>query len=1094
VSVGRGPAHGGARIILGRGARHTEELLLADLLPLLPGSPADTALLARPVIVVVPSRSLRLHLAARLVAVRARAAAGVEIVTLHGVASRIVARGEGARGSGTRLLPVLVSRFARREPALRELAAALEDGELPVIATVRDLLDAGFVPASAEAVAELLEGHRDAAERERAAALIRIACAVALVLEAGELDLASDLLRRATTLIRTDPERALPGRAVLIHGFADATGLATDLIEALLAQRGAWIYLDQPPDPVDASKADLGVAFSERFLRRLQGVATPEPAGSPPPAGGTPEMFRAQGAHTEVREVARRIRALLDVGTAPERIGVVARDLAPYAFPIQTHFTRLGVPFSALGTVGSLDAAARRVRALSQVLRRGGQAPTDSWLAASSLGGYELRLALHACGAARLRDVAALEPESVLDGNGELVLPVRRGLAELEGEADGNGNGGRRVAPRRRLSGARLRHAIKLASAFVALLETWPAQTTPAEHLGRLRRLLEEGLGWRGGRPGADEVLKVLSTLAVELPVGLALSREEFFMLVWRGIEGIAMPPLGGAGGGVQVLSVIEARARTFGHLFLLGLNRDSFPRQVREDPLLPDRLRQAIERDLLPQVPVKRLGFDEERYLFAQLLSSSESVTVSWQVCDDDGKARPPSPLVERLRLAGGAKEPPLAGVVLAPQPGELKTPGEHAVLTGLHGTRGQFGRVLEVACAEGAGEEGRARAAARLAVLEELDPDRRSSEGRARAAAVGPYFGFLGAPRERADPRRGAPAVTTVENVAACPWQAFLRRVLRLEPPPDPLAAAPGVDALLLGQGVHRALEAVVRVGGGELPRSVSGALSARPVAVAWPAAADLERVLRDSCTRLAREEGLTLPGLDRLLGERVRPFLEVAGRLGWAGTGRSVAALGVEAEGAVTVEDEAGTPRTLAYRADLVEEAGGRVVFTDFKTGKPLSKGKREDTRQGHLLREIASGRALQAAAYAMGAGGRPAEGRYLFLRPDLEDDIRELAVTSDDPAPAKAFRGAVLAVLSAWEAGSLFPRLERADTPEEPARCAVCEVREACVRGDSGSRRRLARWAAVPEEQPCETSDAEAALRLLWNLGVEEEDAE
>jgi len=672
------------------------------------------------------------------------------------------------------------------------------------------------------------------------------------------------------------------------------------------------------------------------------------------------------------------------------------------------------------------------------------------------------------------------------------VLPVRRGLAELPGEVDGEGNGGHRVAPRRRLPGVRLRHAIRLASAFVALLETWPAQATPAEHLDLLRRLLEEGLGWRGGSAGADEVLKVLSTLAVELPLALALSREEFLMLVRRAIEGLATPTLGGAGGGVQVLSVIEARARTFGHLFLLGLNRDSFPRQVREDPLLPDRLRQAIERDLLPQVPVKRLGFDEERFLFAQLLSSSGSVTVSWQACDDDGKARPPSPLVERLRLAGGTGEAPLVGVALAQQPGELRTPGEHAVLAGLHGTRAEFGRVLEVACAQDAAEEGRAGAAARLAVLEELDPDRRTPGGRARASAVGPYFGFVGAPRERADPRRGVPAVTTVENMAACPWQAFLRRILHLEPPPDPLAAAPGVDPLLLGQGVHRALEAVVTAGAGELARNVPTALAARPIAVCWPAPADLDRIVREVCTNLARDEGLTLPGIDRLLGERVRPFLEVAGRMGWAGGG--VAALGVEAEGAVTVEDGAGTPRTLEYRADLVEEVGGRVVFTDFKTGAPLSEGKREDTRQGHMMQEIANGRSLQAAAYAVGAGGRLAEGRYLFLRPDLDDDVRSLAVASDDPVLAEAFRGAVRVILAAWDAGALFPRLERADAPKEPARCGFCEVREACVRGDSGARRRLARWAAAVEERPRESPDAEAALRRLWRLGTEEEEGE
>ena len=65
-----------------------------------------------------------------------------------------------------------------------------------------------------------------------------------------------------------------------------------------------------------------------------------------------------------------------------------------------------------------------------------------------------------------------------------------------------------------------------------------------------------------------------------------------------------------------------EARARTFDHLFLIGLNRDVFPRSMREDPLLPDDLRRILQR-VLPDVPIKRAGFDEERYLFAQLLSA---------------------------------------------------------------------------------------------------------------------------------------------------------------------------------------------------------------------------------------------------------------------------------------------------------------------------------------------------------------------------------------------------------------------------------------------------------------------------------------
>jgi hypothetical protein len=1063
------------------GARATEERIFADLGALLPSSAADVGLLAKPIVVVVPSRSLRLHLAARLVAVRGRAVAGVEIVTLHSLAARVVSRhGAEPHRPGPRLLPVLVGRFAACEPALRLLATAIEDGVSPIVATVRDLLDAGLTPAAADALADLLEGHREEAERERAAALVRTASAVARVLEAGALDLASDVLRRAVALLKAEPEALIPARAVLIHGFADATAVATDLIETLLSHCGARIYLDRPPDPVDASKDDLGVAFSSRFLERLERVASRMPADARPSPPPKPEMFHAPGTQAEVREVARRIRVLLDNGAQPELIGVVARDLDPYTLAINTHFSRLGIPFSSLDTAGSLDPAGRRVRALADLLRRGSQAPADSWLsAAGGLTGFDLRLALHACGAARIRDVAELDADALLDDGGELVLPIRRGLAELPGEGESGETA--RVAPRRRLAGARLRRAVGQAVAFVKLVDSWPPDAKPHEHVRRLERLLESGLGWRRTLPGVERVAAALSTLAAELPEALALSREEFFMVVRRELEETSASPLGGAGGGVQVLSVTEARARTFGHLFLVGLNRDSFPRQVREDPLLPDRLRQAIERDVLPQVPVKRVGFDEERYLFAQLLTSSTRATLSWQVCDDDGKARPPSPLVARLCLADGVGEPPLVGFALTPAPGELRPPEEHAVLAGLHGSRRDFGCALEVACG--------GSAAARLAVLEELDPDRTTAEGRWRAATVGPYLGFVGASREGADPRRGEPAVTTAENVAACPWQAFLRRILHLEPSPDPLAAAPSVDVLVVGQTVHRALETILAAGRRDLPRTVEGAVAAQPVPVGRPAAAEIDTALREATLRVAREEGLTMAGLERVLEERARPYLEIAGRLLWPEGSSQVLVLGLEASGAAMVEDADGREHELRFRSDLVEEASGGVRLTDFKTGKPLSTAKTDRTRHEHLLAAIRRGQALQAGAYALAVPGRPAEGRYIYLRPDLEDFGRVLAVSSEDSGLAQAVSVAARAILGVWQEGSFFPRLEEPDRPKEPRRCTYCEVRDACVRGDSGARRRLARWAAARRGSSEGLGDAEAALLGLWSLADE-----
>ena len=70
------------------------------------------------------------------------------------------------------------------------------------------------------------------------------------------------------------------------------------------------------------------------------------------------------------------------------------------------------------------------------------------------------------------------------------------------------------------------------------------------------------------------------------------LDLDDFFLLARRAFGDLGRSPLGGEGGGVQVLRVADARARSFEHLFVMGLNRDLFPRGISEDPLLPDSVR----------------------------------------------------------------------------------------------------------------------------------------------------------------------------------------------------------------------------------------------------------------------------------------------------------------------------------------------------------------------------------------------------------------------------------------------------------------------------------------------------------------------
>src|SRR5436305_2585923 len=241
------------RVIIAQGARAAERTLLERLDSLLEETRQAPALLARPVRIVVPSRSLRLHLSAAIVRRRGRSAAGVVLQTLFGLASEVLERSGEPAPRGAFLFAALAQRAARAEPVLRRGLEDLVDGYGAVTGTLRDLLDAGLEPVHAEAAGEALasDGLQVASrtEVERARALVRSAARAEEWMRELELGRVATLLRRATEVLESDPERALPARAILVHGFADATGVATDLLHSLLAKRSARLVLDHPPRP-----------------------------------------------------------------------------------------------------------------------------------------------------------------------------------------------------------------------------------------------------------------------------------------------------------------------------------------------------------------------------------------------------------------------------------------------------------------------------------------------------------------------------------------------------------------------------------------------------------------------------------------------------------------------------------------------------------------------------------------------------------------------------------------------------------------------------------------------------------------------------
>ncbi len=1050
-----------------RGARAAEATLLRGLEPLVEAARVDPGLLAAPVRVVVPSASLREHVSAALVAHFGTAVAGVAVQTLH-VLARSVLEAAGERAPVAELLfPILATRLARREPLLHEALDELWDGYAGVVGDVSDLLDAGFRgEVHAEAVDEALaEAPLSRPVRERARAVARLAARCERALAHWGRAHRAALLARAAERLREAPAR-LPARAVWVHGFADATGVASDLLEALVHACGARVLVDQPPDPADPDAEDAGAAFSARLRERLPvSLSPPPPRPEPAPPPPALAVLRAPGLQAEVRGVASRVMRLLSAGTRPESIGVVARRLEPYRLALRRHFGRLSIPFSSPRLLGPPAQTGRRVHALLDVLERGPATVAERWLQALAfLDGAaraDLRLALHGLGAARLADVAKLDPPTLLCGAEALPLAARRGLAQRD-------EGGLR--PRRReLRRVHLERTVAAARFTCEALPSTDASAGLTTHRARLERLLDRGLGWAADDPAGAAALGGAQEVADALPAALQLEHREWVAALRQVLREVGCDPLGGAGAGVQVLGVMEARGRCFDHLFVLGLNRDVFPRVVQDDPLLPDEARRAL-LPLLPDMPVKARGFEEEHHLFAQLLSSSPAVVLSWQSADDEGRARSPSPLLERLRLSGAAPEAErLASLQGEPTPGEPRPAHEALLLEALHGSPSGYAALLPLALAEQGHADVEPLAAARLAVLAEHEPDLRGRP------ALGPYFGFVGE-GSGVDGARELYA-THLETLVRCPWQFLLRRLLGLEPPPDALDSLPRLSPVLVGDVVHRTLEEIARRAGVPVGRGLDEVDPSEARSLPWPEPAPLEAQLQAAARQVLRDHGLGPPGFARLLAEHARPLVQAAATLGWPGPDGPLRALGAELVDAAEV-DVGGSARRIAFRADRVDRLpDGRLRLVDYKTGRALSSSVDPSRRVAELRRRVAEGTQLQAPAYAYGADR---DGRFLFLSARGGQPPHAVEAASSDAELARAFARTVAAACTALERGALFPRLTDPEGVRDRRACGWCEVREACLQGDSGARARLVAWI----ERGGADHPAESALRGLW----------
>lgn len=1025
-----------ARLIIAAGCREAEHLAVRRVLDLAGEVRSDPWLLAKPVRIVVPSISLRNHFETALLRQAERGVVGVEVQTLSAVASEIATRSGSSVRRPSAVADVLVQRFARQENVLRRALDGLVDGYASVAASVRDLFDAGFESVHWDAVDEALasdgRSRGTVQQVERARAVTRVAAAVQAAEEAIGLESHSAFLRSVRDLLATeDPEELLPSRALLLHGFAQPTGVTADFLEELARSLGGEVYFSRPtPRRLVERLSRFAEVCEEEVELERQAI----------------DFFVGPDPSAELREIARRARKEIDDRAIPEAIGVVLANPSEQVLPLRRQFRKLGIPFSGVGLAGPPRPSGRRLVFLVELLREGDAMPVDRWLddtREDEEDGAELRRALVKAGVRRLRDFVDLEtfPRSpsfseVLRSGRSLALALRR----WRGDED--------------------------------------ERETFRNHVDRLKQVLDEHLGWVRDEPARVALLRILRDL--DVPADLNLTYDEMLAVVRDALRREDTEPLGGRGGGVQVLTIQEAAGRTFERLFICGLNRHALPRPAREDPLLRDGLREILGR-LLPDLPRRAENLEDERALFDQLLTSSPGITLSWPTEDERGRPLRASSFAEACQRQLGAEAVRVPGVLAVGLESiiqgdvtqgdvveeDLERPVDEQLLWyALQGDRKAFARVLPAAFEESFGllseppqVSASVLARARMAVLNEMDPDRSTREGRRRSVEPGPYHGFLGPVTLEEDRRRGEIFVTTLESLAACPWQTFLTRVLRVRPPAGRLTALPPLRGLLVGRVVHRVLERIaldIQQGGD------------------WPT--DLDDVLVDEATVVLAEDGLSMEGLVQAAAEQSRPFVEVAERLDFTG---AFEIAGVESEASIEVMDAQGTPRTIRFRSDRQDARAGGPCHTDYKTGaRPRISGSSDSWRKA-----IARGQLLQVPAYAQGGPGHV--GRYIYLRPDLEDEERVLAVRGDDRAIRDSFQETVRTLLRAWDEGIFVPRLVMPDEDVEPLRCQTCEVAEACLRRDSGSRVRLRR---IAERLSNEDDGEMATFRDIWRLPV------
>ncbi|MHB8873459.1 MAG: PD-(D/E)XK nuclease family protein [Myxococcaceae bacterium] len=545
------------------------------------------------------------------------------------------------------------------------------------------------------------------ARRARGAAIARLYRAYDDALERLGLADREDLLRGAVEALGDGLPAPLEGcRAVEVRDVYDFSPQRLRLVLSL-AERcqaaGVHFRLEVPGAGSPAVDAQVNAVLGE-FERRwehlevearmtdltledrpLAGLGKRLFGASPSPPTPAPELaaFSAATPRDEAKELARRVRALVDAGTAPEQIAIAFRDLGDEAEALVEALeavgvsarSRLGAPLAST-TVGGL--------ALDLPLLADDEFPAAG-VARYLESRYAPKVSERAPDApAKLLALAAIRDDRVGAGGGKGAYGVRLGALA------------KRLEERDDLKGARA--ARDLLASATRLMEIGRGVPEKGKAAAMLRGWWRgvEGLGLleatRKGEPRSAEetalgravmralardqaAAEALRELAAELDSALResgageleLSRRTFYRWLRDAAAELNLAPRGPRGGAVRLLDLRELAGASYQHLFVGGLVDGRFPGRGEPRPLFPEEDRAGVNRAL--HRPVFRLStgegkpgegrlparLAEDRLLLHLALSAAHRTVTLSHARTAGGREQLASPFLDELRRLTG-------------------------------------------------------------------------------------------------------------------------------------------------------------------------------------------------------------------------------------------------------------------------------------------------------------------------------------------------------------------------------------------------------------------------------------------------------